>query len=212
MIHSSVRRIGMITVAMLVILCPAAQAGERFELTPFFGFRFSSSIDDIGTPMISKLDVKDSEAYGLYIGFNVSEDAQIELFWSRQDGELRVQSPTLPDQVIGLDVDHFHIGTAYMLADSDFQVRPFVAFSIGATHFDATARGSETKFSVSLGGGLKWFTGGGHLGLRLQGRWTPTYINSTSEGYFCNAFSCFTVTETNYLNEVEISLGLIIRL
>lgn len=212
MIHGSVRRVCMMTIVTLALLAPSVQAGERFELTPFFGFRFSGSIDDIGTPFISKLDIKDSEAYGLTVGFNLTENAQIELLWSRQNSELRVQSTKPPDEEFDLDVDHFHIGTAYMLGDSDFRVRPFVAFSVGATYFDAMSRGSETRFSFSLGGGLKWFTNGGHLGLRLQGRWIPTYINSSSEGYFCNAFGCFTVTDSNYLNEVELSLGLIISL
>lgn len=204
-------RLNLVVLAVCVVLVPTAEAESRVELTPFVGYRFSGSIDNINSSVVNELSVRDAGTYGLNLGFYITEDTLIELLWSRQATDLRIRRQTpLPDDEIGLDVDHYHIGGVYVLADDDFSVRPFVSFSLGATYFAPQGKSSETRFSMSLGGGLRWFPTE-HLGLRLQARWTPTYINSTSGGYFCDPFGCFTTTSSQYLQELDASLGLIIR-
>ena len=68
---------------------------------------------------------------------------------------------------------------------------------IGATHYSPgdpvtlpattplTSIDSATKFAWTLGGGVKVYPAE-HVGLRLNARWTPTYIKSDAEGLWCD--------------------------
>ena len=49
-------------------------------------------------------------------------------------------------------------------------------------------------------------------GLRLQARWTPTYIKSDSEGCWCDPYwGCYVVGDAQYSNQYELTAGLTIR-
>ena len=51
-----------------------------------------------------------------------------------------------------------------------------------------------------------------NVGIRLEGRWTPTYIKSDPEGYWCDPYwGCYTVAEAEFSNQFELSGGIIIR-
>ena len=103
------------------------------------------------------------------------------------------------------------VGNVNLPGTGSDRVSPFVSFSLGVTVFNPAGLGSEDKFSFSLGGGVKYFLGE-RVGLRLQLRWTPTYVNSTSEGVFCNPFGfCYVVQDAHYVNQTEASAGLIIK-
>lgn len=52
-----------------------------------------------------------------------------------------------------------------------------------------------------------------HVGFRLGGRWTPTYINSNPEGIWCSpywAFGCWVVNEANYSHQFQFDGGVIL--
>ena len=78
---------------------PAAIADDRFELTPFIGYRFSNSFDNLRDPQnqFRSVDPGDSEAYGLLFDINIGENAQIELSWSTQDTTLVGKQYSGPD-------------------------------------------------------------------------------------------------------------------
>ena len=51
-----------------------------------------------------------------------------------------------------------------------------------------------------------------NFGIRLEGRWTPTYIKSDPEGYWCDPYwGCYTFAEAEYSNQYELSGGIILR-
>jgi len=55
-------------------------------------------------------------------------------------------------------------------------------------------------------------SGGGKFGIRLEGRWTPTYIKSDPEGYWCDPYwGCYTVADAEYSNQFELSGGITLR-
>lgn len=99
-------------------------------------------------------------------------------------------------------------GGAYNWGGPGDTIRPFVSFGLGATHFSPEARvDSETRFSWSLGGGAR-FSLSDSLGLRLQGRWTPIYVNS-DEFVFCDWWGyCYVASDAQYLYQTELSAGL----
>ena len=76
-----------------------------------------------------------------------------------------------------------------------------------------TQRGIDggTRFSGTFGAGLKLFPGP-RFGLRLEGRWTPTYIKSDAVGWWCDPFwGCYLVGNSQYANQFELSGGVTLR-
>ena len=140
-----------------------------------------------------------------------SDTTQVELLWSHQDTTLDIMPTIGPDTTLGLDIDQYHIGGLYLPSTGSERISPFASFSLGVTIFDPVGLSSEDKFSFSLGGGMKYSLGE-RVGLRLQVRWTPTYVSSTFGGVFCNPFGfCYVVEDAHYVTQTEASVGLIIK-
>jgi hypothetical protein len=46
----------------------------------------------------------------------------------------------------------------------------------------------------------------------LEGRWTPTYIKSDAEGWWCDPYwGCYVVGDAQYSNQFELSGGIVLR-
>ena len=59
--------------------------------------------------------------------------------------------------------------------------------------------------------GVKVF-GGSNVGFRAGMQWTPTYIKSDSEGWWCDPYwGCYTVADAKYANQFQFNGGLTIR-
>ena len=194
---------------LVVLLLAAIPAQARqLELTPFVGTRVGGDFDDIQTPLINDVEIDDGASFGLVFDVGFGENWQLEFLGSSQATEL-IAEGTISGKV-DIDVNHYHVGGAYQFRDSLEPLRPFVAFSLGATQFDPDgALDSESKFSFSLGGGVKYHFND-RLGVRVQGRFTSTEINDDDE-VFCDPFVCYVVEDTNFLNQTELSAGLVIR-
>lgn len=201
--------IGMSWALLVLLLLAALPAQAReFELTPFVGTRVGGDFDDIETGLIDDVEIDDGASFGLVFDVNFGDNWQLEFLGSMQATELIAEGTVSGKGDI--DVNHFHVGGAYQFRDSLENVRPFVAFSVGATQFDPDgALDSESKFSLSLGGGIKYHFND-RLGVRVQGRFTATEINDDDEVY-CDPIGCWVVEDTNFLNQTELSAGLIIR-
>jgi len=102
------------------------------------------------------------------------------------------------------------------MGNSEAKARPYFLDGLGATQFGGidTAAGSiggETKFSTTWALGVKLYPSQS-VGIRLEGRWTPTYIKSDAEGYWCDPYwGCYTVAEAEYSNQFELSGGITLR-
>jgi hypothetical protein len=109
----------------------------------------------------------------LYHGLLQTQDtifAPPEIFPRRQETELRQDEGLFASTTLfDLDVDYYHLGGTYALTCGPWQ--PFVVGTVGATHRapDPPGVDSLTRFSLGLGGGLRFFPTK-HLGLYLAGR------------------------------------------
>jgi hypothetical protein len=53
---------------------------------------------------------------------------------------------------------------------------------------------------------------GSNVGILLEGRWTPTYIKSDSEGWWCDPYwGCYVVGNAQYSNQWEVAGGITLR-
>jgi hypothetical protein len=205
----------MITV---LLVCGSLQAigQKRFEATPFFGMKASGGFS-INNQSLVRLDVKGSPSWGASLGYSLTGNVQTEFLFSQQEnsainGILSVK-PAGSDgsvRLFGAKLDQYHANIIYHFGEEGDKWRPFVLAGIGGTTLRPDGYDTRTRFSFDFGGGVKrYFTE--RLGLRMQFRTAPTYINSTTEGLWCGPYGCYIIAKSNYLKSAEFSGGLIIR-
>ena len=122
-----------------------------YGITPYVGWRTSSSLEEETTGATINLD--ETSGYGLLLSAKKDSRTDYDLLFSRQDTELRLT--TSPGASEKLSIRYLHIGgTVFYEAD---KLRPFVSGGLGITHISPanTLFSSETKFSMSIGGGVE---------------------------------------------------------
>lgn len=195
---------------LLALLAASPAAAQKFEITPFYGYQFGGDFEDrFDSDDFGDVDVDEGETYGLFLNFALAnfgagEGGQIELMYNRQDTELqagRLFGPRLLD----LELEYWHLGFLYQWAPG--QVRPYLVVSLGATSLDPGGAPSETRFSWSLGGGLKLMFND-HLGLRFDGRFYSTVVDE-DDAVFCDPFGCFSHDNSTFLTQFDVKGGII---
>lgn len=209
------RKLALAAVVFMVAVTGVAVAqDQKIEITPFVGYRFNGTFDNVDqrqNPTVSSVNLTDGLAYGFLFDVNLGENAQVEFSWSRQDSTLQAKFFNGDRETAGdLASNYIHVGGNYLFGDSYDDLRWFIGGSLGATYFDPSESGvsSETQFSFGFQGGFKFFFSD-FVGVRVQGRIVSTYINS-SDGYWCY-FYCFYTTYSNYLTDIEVDGGLVLR-
>jgi hypothetical protein len=165
---------------------PAAYAQQndfKFELTPFAGFATGGEFEDSTTT--ASLELDDSAAFGLILNIDESANTQWEILYSLQTTE--ADTTGLPISGAPLDIDvHYIQGGGTYLFDGN-AARPFLAATIGASHFEPGLSGvdSETFFAFSIGTGLQ-IRPNERFGIRIEARGYGTLLNSESD-LFCQS-------------------------
>ena len=189
----------------------AEEKPSRFELTPFAGYQFGGEFELEGSD--TELELDEAQSFGLILNMDIDADRQYEFYYSRQETELDNKGLFLNEPVLDLDVEYLHVGGTVAFAGDS--VRPYVVGTIGLSRFDPQASGldSETFFSFSFGGGAKFFADK-RVGLRLEGRFFATLIDSDSE-IFCRSGAdtnfCAVKVDGDLLLQWQAMAGLVFR-
>ncbi|MFQ6023206.1 MAG: outer membrane protein [Acidiferrobacterales bacterium] len=189
----------------------AQEKPPRYELTPFGAYQGGGEFEQVGTG--SELELDESGSFGLVFNRRVDADRQWEIFYSRQETELDTEGLFVNEPVLDLDVDYLQFGGTYAF-DSELG-RPYIVATIGVSRFDPEPSGfdSETFFSFSFGGGVKLFPDK-RFGLRLEGRFLATVVDSDSEILCRTGFDtnfCAVRVEGDLLWQWQMMAGLIFR-
>ena len=200
-------------IATIVYPWPASAATGKFEITPYAAYSFGGTFNDVDDSASATL--KDSGNFGLLLNFREGYNTQWELLYSRQSTEASVTGLSTGDPVLDIDVHYLQAGGTYQ-GDGD-TFRPYLAVTIGATHFDVKTAGfdSDTFFSFSLGPGLQ-FRPNERLGLRLEVRAFGTLIRSDS-ALFCvsnpggGSAGCAITVAGEVLWQVQTMAGVVFR-
>ena len=220
----TIRMSGLAVIAALVC-APAAAQEYRGEISGNAGWTFSDGVTGQSVlaadgNIYNEIGPKDSFSWGLTAGYFFTEHWEFEFLFDQQMSELEVKG-TATTTVGDFKVSNYHGVFSYHAGDPDASMRPFIFFGAGATSyggvdftaFDGSQRniGGNTKFSGTFGAGIKYYPGS-RAGVRLQARWTPTYIKSDSEGYWCDPYwGCYVVGDPQYSNQFEFTGGLSFR-
>ena len=190
----------LFSVAVLISQATAASP-KNYEITPFVGWRTSDSLEEVSTGTTIKLE--ETSSFGFLLSLKKDADTNYDFLFSRQNTELRPTTTSGSAEPIRLD--YYQIGGT-VFYDHD-KLHPFVTGGLGATHIaPADDRySSETRFSLSVGGGLK-FPLSQTIALRLEGRGYGTVVGS-STAILC-AGGCTVKFSGSLFLQFEASAGL----
>lgn len=196
----------------LLAVAPA-HADVRAEVTPFVGYRVGGGFDaqaPDGT-VTEGVDVEDGSSWGVDVGVYARPDAFYEFLYATQTTRLDSRDPALA----GLDVtaEYYQFGGTAFFPGEQWPV-PYLSLTIGATRFSADqGYGSDTKFSGSLGGGLR-LPFSEHLAATLGVRGYLTLIESDTQ-LFCRSdgdgAGCLVRSSGSTYFQAEAMLGLTVR-
>ena len=200
-----------LAVLALLVASPARADGPRFEITPFGGYRVGGGFDvedDEGNDR--GVDLDNGGGWGVDMGIYRDPTSFYELLYSTQEASVDSSDPELR----GVDVttQYYHVGGTLLFADERWAV-PWLSLTIGATEFSADGFDSETKFSASLGGGLRLpFSDNFAATLGLRGY--LTFVDSDTD-LLCysgpSSGGCLLKSEGSSFIQGEASLGVTLR-
>ena len=146
-------RLGL--VVALVLLSLSAGGGavvggvRRGRVHPAVGL-------DSQAPELSGLDIRDAFTWGVQAARLFTPNWGAEVLWTQQSSALRRDRGRSAD-LFTMTVRQLHGNAVREFGAGDARVRPFVFAGLGATFFSADDLQSETKLSLGLGGGVKYF-------------------------------------------------------
>jgi opacity protein-like surface antigen len=204
-----------ILTAMVVALAAATASAQdaRVEISGTAGWTFSDGVSGSANDESSvRVDPKDAFSWGARLGFLVNENVEVGALFGMQSTSLEAPQFKIADE----SIYNYHGYFAYNFGDGQAKARPYLLGGLGATQFGALKTavgdiGGQTKFSTTWAVGVKLYPSP-KVGIRLEGRWTPTYIKSDAAGYWCDPYwGCYTVADAQYANQFELSGGITLR-
>jgi outer membrane protein with beta-barrel domain len=215
-----IRTVWLAIAALFLLAAITTNAQDRYEVTPFVGYETSGSYpvsifaNSGGTAVpIDRLRVNGAASYGAFFDYGLWESFQPEFIWNHNNTSYSAHN-VLNNSYFNAfhsDVDQFQFGGLFMFRNSEHNLRPYAAASVGFTHeINNNTNPDRTAFSWSIGGGVKYGLSR-HFGLRGDARYFPTY-GSSSQGTYCDPFyGCYPTTVHNFLNRGSFTAGLIIK-
>jgi hypothetical protein len=166
---------------------------QSVEIIPSYGYQFGSKLKYNN----NYLKAKDSDQYGISVGFEVDDDLFAGLSYTRMSTELRIRdrivSPT-EDRLSDLGLDWFMVGAKRYFQSG--KVRPFAGGGLGLlvispknvnTTIATNGLSSTTRFALDFKAGVNIMFSD-RVGLNFQGnlylpiRWGGVYIAGGTGG------------------------------
>jgi len=214
-----------LVVASLMALATPAYAQVRFEASIMGGYTFAEGVEantTVITPSgaFNKIELKSGGAVDLSFGVVAHNGAEVGFIWSRQMSHVNLTGPGSAKDLGNMNVDSYHgyIGYNFM---PEGMFHPYVYIGFGATGYGdvpyTNAVGNPgtiqglSRYSTTVGFGVKYWAGD-HFGFRAGMIYTPTYITSSAEGWWCDPYwGCYLVGDHKYSNQFQINGGFSFR-
>jgi len=185
-------------------IASSAQA-QKFELTPFAGWRFGGGFAELATG--ADLTTDDGLSYGLIVGipWNAKHRSRLELIWSAQN--TTVGAAGVEDPGFDLDVHYLHVNGMVPFATKSPKVDVLLSIGAGATFMlpGIDGAGSEVRFSASGAVGLLYHASD-RVGIRLEARGWFTFTE-TGGAVFCSG-GCVVAFSGSGFGQGELTAGL----
>ena len=188
---------------------------QGLEVTPFIGGRFGGTFDVQPDGAVeTRASLGDSVSYGVSAGVRFDDFSLIEFRWTRASSVLRLEGGVnvnpLATPIADVTLNQFHGDfTREFAIDEVTAIRPFVMASVGATHLGTSSNGF-TRFSFGLGTGLKMAINS-KLGIRLEARWLPIWVQPEVSAFACGFGGCVAVLSGRLTQQFEVTAGPVFR-
>ena len=208
-------RTKLLSAIAYILIAAATASAQNVELTGFIGGQTNGGLD-LSTTAFERVDVQNGISYGLAAGYLLGEHGAIEFLWNYNNADT-VAVPRgggTSRKLFTLDTNQYFANFLFHSSPREQKLRPFVLAGLGATnlHAASSSDSSITRFAFALGAGAK-YNFNRRFGMRLQAKWSPTYVTTTSGGFWCDPFwgGCWVVGDDHFLNEFDVSAGLTFR-
>jgi opacity protein-like surface antigen len=195
----------MLTIGLFVLSTSSVLADDQMlALTTFSGYRFGGTLENHQTHQ--SLELENRADWGFMLSQVASNHTHYEFLYSRQNTSL---ADTIdPDNAFDLAIHYIQMGGSVDVYDKPFT--PYFSGGLGMTYMNPGQKGygDETRFSLSVGGGVKWYPTE-RLGIRFELRGYSTLVNSDS-ALFCDG-GCNLQISGDAFPQFETNLGLIFR-
>ena len=220
-------RLTAVAFVALAYAVPAMAQDPRVEVSGTVGWTFSDGVST-DTPILSlngnvydRVDPKDSFSWGLGLGVLASPNVEVGFLFGQQMSKLVAGGPAIDTDVGDMTINSYHGYFGYNFFDIDATARPYLFFGLGASSYGAVSFtdsfgasreiGGLTKFSTTWGAGVKVHQTRG-VGFRGGIQWTPAYIKTDSEGWWCDPWwGCYVVGNAQYSNQWQFNGGVLFR-
>jgi hypothetical protein len=216
----------MILAGLMTAFATAAMAqddSKKVEISASAGWTFSDGINGpaikVGNGGVyTRVDPLNAFSWGARGGILVGAHSEVGILYDRQSTDLDLGG-TASLRIASVSVRNYHGYFAFNFLGRNSSVRPYLLAGFGATQYslsEAATAGAlgtgNTKFSPTGAMGIKFFPAGKTIGLRVEGRWTPTPIGSSATGFWCDSYwGCYTDSKRQYSKQAEWSGGIILR-
>lgn len=210
----------------------AAAQDKKVELSASVAHTFATGFDVnpvfIGGLAINNIGMDGGFSYNFQGDYLIGENLGFGFLFSRQKSRLTARGFTSGNAprtatIAEMPTYNYQFPLTYNLFTSDAKIRPFVFGGLGWTQFSpGTSQvnvpgtsapidlDNKSKFAFTLGGGAKLFLTES-FGIKGTARWTPTHVNSQTEGVWCNYYYCAADINYKFSNQGEFSAGLFVR-
>jgi len=192
---------------VLVVLCfaSAPMQAQRWEVSGLSGFVPSVDLDR-RAPELNQIDIRGGYTWGLQTSRLFTPHWAAEALWTQQSSALEIGTIAGTGDLFTISIRQLQGNAVYRFGSADKHLQPFAFVGFGATFFHADEVPSETKFSLGLGGGAKYFPWR-NVGIRGHVRYAPTNLNDRGSGDFCDPFGFC----NGLLRQVEFAGGVVLR-
>jgi outer membrane protein W len=191
--------------ALSLLLAAGPAAAQDNEISVFLGATTAGGIDRAARG-IEEVTVGGGFTWGVQAGRFFTPRLGAEVLWMRQETGVDVATSAGEQRVFDACVDQVVGHAVFRFRGPEARVRPFAMAGLGAAFFSADDLPTETKLTISLGGGVKADIGHG-LALRAQVRFNPSFLSDEDAEPFCDPFGFCQGT----LSQFEASAGVVFR-
>jgi outer membrane protein W len=191
--------------AVAVLIAPWQARAQSWEASGLVGFTPSATIDKRASEL-TDADIRGAITWGVQGARFFTPSLGAEVLFTQEATALEVGTSDGKADLFTMTIRQLHGNVVYRFGHADEKWQPFVFGGLGATFFTSDTVDSETKVSLDVGGGVKFFLSRS-VGARAHVRYKPTFLHDSSSGTFCDPFGfCQGV-----LQQIEFSAAAVLR-
>jgi opacity protein-like surface antigen len=228
----------VLTLALVLVTASAAIAQPpKFELIGSMSWVLADGISfsgrqvdfpDGSSQIFNRIEPEDGVSYGLGLGVYANRNVEVAFLWDHHVSELTLsgQPNTLPPisttmKISDMNINSYHGVVIYNWGSYLDTIRPFLYGGLGSTVYgginfedlngNPRSTNSKGKFSSTWGAGVKYYPTR-NFGIQAHIKWTPTYIKSDPNGYWCDPYwGCYQSSSADYSNQWAFGGALLAR-